>query len=104
MGIAADAGGPGGDRIVIRGNNVLNNSGTGFMGNTNVLVVGNTVSGNGKGISSSSGEVAENLVFFNGVGIVAGGTVRDNRIWNNTTASRAAARCRGTWCTQTPAG
>ena len=94
-GIAADAGGPGGDRIIIRGNTVLNNSGTGIHGNTNVLVVGNTVSGNGNGISSSSGEVAGNLVFFNGVGIVAGGTVRDNRIWNNTTGIQGGGQVSG---------
>ena len=94
-GIAADAGGPGGDRIIIRGNNVVNNSGTGIHGNTNVLVVGNTVSGNGNGISSSSGEVAGNLVFFNGVGIVAGGTVRNNRIWNNTTGIQGGGQVSG---------
>jgi len=47
------------------------------------------VSGNSTGIYSATGEstaeVADNVVFFNGVGILVGGTVRDNRVYNNTT-------------------
>ncbi len=76
------------DRIIIRNNRVSGSTNSGISGDVNTLIIANTVfnqlTGNQTGISSA-GEVRDNIVFDNGVGIAAGqGTIINNRVFHNT--------------------
>src|SRR4029077_406632 len=71
-----------------RGNKVHDNLRSGIYVSGSVLVVGNTVSGQGNaneaGIILNPGEARDNIVHDNYNGIAGTGTVTANRVYHNT--------------------
>jgi parallel beta-helix repeat protein len=76
------------DRVTVSNNRVSGSTASGIAGDANTLIIGNTVfnqrAGGQTGISSS-GEVRDNVVFDNGIGISASqGLIINNRVYHNS--------------------
>src|SRR5439155_10915534 len=82
------------DLAKARGNKVHDNFRSGISAGGNVLVVGNTVTGQGNadeaGIALGGGEARANIVRDNFNGITAGGLVDNNRVYHNSSVGIVA--------------